>query len=47
MWEKNVKENGSEYIYNWISLLHSRNYHNLVNQLYFNNLKKNEKKKKT
>ena len=24
------------YIYNWITLLYRRNYHNIVNQLYFN-----------
>ena len=23
-------------MYNWISLLHSRNYYNIINQLYFN-----------
>ena len=33
-------------MYNWITLLHSRNYHNTVNQLYFNRTVKNEKKKK-
>ena len=31
------------YIYNWITLLYSRNYHNMVNQLYFNKTLKNEK----
>ena len=33
------------YIYNWVTLLYSRNYYNIVNQLYFN--KKWEKKRKT
>ena len=31
--EKNVKNN--IYIYNWITLLYSRNYDKIVNQLYF------------
>ena len=43
MWEKNLKENGCVYICNWITLLQSRNDHNLVNQLYFNKTLKNEK----
>ena len=34
--EKNLKKNGCVYMYNWITLLFSRNYHNIVNQLYFN-----------
>ena len=34
-------------MYNWFSLLYSRNYHNIVNQLYFNKtIKKGEKGKK-
>ena len=36
MWEKNLKKNGYVYMYNYITLLYSRNYHNIVNQLYFN-----------
>ena len=36
IWEKNLKENGCVYMYNWITLLYSRNYHNTVNQLYVN-----------
>ena len=28
-------------MYNWVTLLYSRNWHNIVNQLYFNNNKKN------
>ena len=36
MWGKNLKENGYVYMYNPITLLYSRNYHNLVNQLYSN-----------
>ena len=31
--EKNMKKN--IYMYNWITLLYSRNYHNIVSQLYF------------
>ena len=27
------------YVYNWITLLYSRNYHNIVNQLYLNKIK--------
>ena len=45
MWEKNLKENECEYMYNWITLLYSRNYDNIVNQLYFNKTLKNDKKK--
>ena len=45
MWEKNLKENGCVYMYNQITLLYSRNYHNLVNQLYFNKMLKNDKKR--
>ena len=33
-------------MYNWITLLCSRNDHNIVNQLYFNNILGTEKKKK-
>ena len=32
MCEKNLNENGDVYINDWITLLYSRNYHNLVNQ---------------
>ena len=32
------------YMYNWITLLYSRNDHNLINQLYFKQTLKNEKK---
>ena len=40
------KESGKEYmIYNWIILLYSRNYHNTVNQLYFQKTLKNKKKR--
>ena len=35
-WEKNLRENGYVYMYDWIILLYSRNCHNLVSQLYFN-----------
>ena len=33
---KNLKGNGCVYMYNWITLLYSRIYHNLVNQIYSN-----------
>ena len=46
MWEKNLKKNGYVYMYNWIILLNSRNFHNIVNQLYFNKTLKKWKKKK-
>ena len=36
-WEKNMKENGCVYMFNCITLLYSRNYHNLVNQPHFHN----------
>ena len=35
-WEKNLKENGCLFMYDWITLLYSRNYHNPVNQQHFN-----------
>ena len=44
MWEKNLKENGCVSMYNWITLLYSRNYNNLVIQQYFIKTLKNEKK---
>ena len=34
--EKNMKENVC--MYNWITLLYSRNQHNIVNQSYFNKI---------
>ena len=43
--EKNQKRKGCMYMYNWITLLHSRKYHNFVNQLYFNKTLQNEKEK--
>ena len=46
MWEKNLKESGCVYMYKWIILWHRRNYHNIVNQLYFNKALKMQKKKK-
>ena len=40
MWEKNLSKNGYMHMYDWVTLLYSRNYHNLVSQLHFNkNLK--------
>ena len=47
MWEKNLKENGCVYMYNWITLLYSRNYLNIVKQLCFNNTLKTWKTNKT
>ena len=41
IWENNLKNNGCLYMYSWITLLYSKNYHNIVNQLHF---KKNFKK---
>ena len=37
MSEKNLKVNSCVYMYNGITLLYSRNYHNIINQLYFKN----------
>ena len=45
IWEKNLKGNGCVYMRSWITLLYSRNYYNLINQLYFNKTFENEKKK--
>ena len=42
--EKNLKKNGCVYMYNCITVLHSRNYYDIVNQLYFNKTLKHEKK---
>ena len=44
MWEKNLNENRCVSMYTWITLSYSRNYYNLVNQLYFNKTSKSEKK---
>ena len=33
--EKNIKKE-CLYVYNWVTLLYSRDWHNIVNQLYFN-----------
>ena len=44
MWEKNRKESRCVHRYNWVTLLYSRSYPNIVNQLYFNKTLKNEKK---
>ena len=41
---KESEKNGCVCIYNWITLLYSRNYHNIVNQLYFNKTLKMDKK---
>ena len=43
--EKNIKKE-CMYVYNWVTLLYSRDWHSIVNQLYFN-LKKLKKKEKT
>ena len=34
------------YVYNWVTLLYSRDWYNIVNQLYFNLKKKKESKNK-
>ena len=36
LWTQNWNQKGCMYMYNWITLLHSRNEHNIVNQLCFN-----------
>ena len=36
MWDENLKKNGYMYVYTGITLLYSRNYDNIVSQLYFN-----------
>ena len=36
MLEKNLRGIGYVYMYDWVTLSYSRNYHSLVNQLYFN-----------
>ena len=33
-------------MYNWVTMLYSRNWHNVVNQLYFNKIKNKNKKQK-
>ena len=40
---KDKKKNVYTYMYNWVTSLYSRNWHNTVNQLYFH--KKVKKKK--
>ena len=35
LWEENLREHGHMCMYGCVTLLYSRNYHNLVNQLYF------------
>ena len=44
--QKNLKKNICVYVYNWITLLYNRNYHYVLNQLYFNKTFKNEKGKR-
>ena len=34
--KKNLRENGYVYMYDWDTSLYSRNHHNFVNYLYFN-----------
>ena len=43
--EKESEKKGCMYMYNWIILLYSRDYHNIVNKLYFNKTLKNENEK--
>ena len=39
--EKNTKKECT-HVYKWVTLLYSRDWHNIVNQLYFNNFFKKE-----
>ena len=41
-WEKTVWEKDCVCMYDWVTMLYSRNWHNAVNQLY-NNLKRKKK----
>ena len=43
MMENNMRKR--MYMYKWVILLYSRNWHNIVNQLYFNKRKKKNKNK--
>ena len=43
--EKNIIKEGL-YVYNWVTLLYNRDWHNIVNQLYFNKKKKEKISKK-
>ena len=36
---QNIKKEGID-VYNWVTILYSRDWHNIVNQLYFNKKKK-------
>ena len=45
--QRNLKKNGCVCMYNWITLLYSRNYQNTVNQLYLKLKKKVSKHSKT
>ena len=45
-WEGNLGENGNMYVYSWVTLLSTWNYHNIVNWPYSDIKYKNEKKKK-
>ena len=38
--EKNIKSYVIIYVYNWVTLLHSRDWDNIVSQLYFNKKKR-------
>ena len=44
-WEGNLGENGNMYVYSWVALLSTWNYHNIVNWPYSDIKYKNEKKK--
>ena len=41
MWEKNLKKSGYMYMSNWFTLLYSRNWQTVLNQLYSNEKFKN------
>ena len=46
MWEKNLKKNGCVHMYDWITLLYGRNYHNIEIPLDFNKTLNNKKQNK-
>ena len=40
MKENSIKKKEYTYMYDWVTLLYNRNLRNIVNQLYFNNKRK-------
>ena len=47
IWEKKLKENRCVFIYNWITLLYSRNYRNIVSQPHSSKTLTSEKRKES